>query len=43
LGWLARRRAIMAGVDNVRVEPIGVTLTLAEFTGRFLARKLSKA
>jgi integrase len=42
-GWLARRDAIKAGVDNVRVEPIAVALTLAELMGRFLAHKLSKA
>jgi integrase len=42
-GWLARRNAIKAGVDNVRVEPLGAMLTLADLMGRFLAHKLSKA
>jgi integrase len=42
-GWLARREAIKSGVDNVRVGPIAVGITLAELMGRFLAHKLSKA
>jgi hypothetical protein len=39
---LARRDAIKAGVDNIRVQPIGVTLTLGDLMGRCLAHKLSK-
>jgi hypothetical protein len=42
-GWLARRDAIKAGVDNVRVERVAAVITLGELMGRFLAHKLSKA
>lgn len=41
-GWLARRKAIKAGIDNVNIEPIGTVRTLGELMARFLAHKLGK-
>ncbi|HTW94326.1 MAG TPA: tyrosine-type recombinase/integrase [Tepidisphaeraceae bacterium] len=38
-GWLARRPAILAGVDNVRVQPSGDDLSLGELMTRFLTFK----
>ena len=40
LGWLARRDAIKAGIDNVRVQPAAdADLTLGNLMARFLAFK----
>jgi integrase len=42
-GWLARRDAIRAGIDNVRVEPLAAgNLCLGELMARFLAFKREK-
>lgn len=44
LGWLSRKDAIHAGVDNVRVDAVvsADTLTLGELMSRFLAHKRSQ-
>jgi hypothetical protein len=43
IGWLARREAIKAGIDNLRVDPLAQTeLTLGELMARFLAFKRGK-
>jgi len=41
-GWLARRDAIKAGIDNVRVHMVPGDLTLGELMARFLSFKRSK-
>lgn len=41
-GWLARRDAIKAGIDNVRVQVATGDLTLGELMSRFLSFKRSK-
>jgi hypothetical protein len=38
-GWLARKDAIKAGVDNVRVEAVPMVVTLGELMAQFLAHK----
>jgi hypothetical protein len=40
IGWLARKDAIKAGVDNIRVAPVASVVTLGELMARFLAHKL---
>src|SRR2546429_9906931 len=40
IGWLARKDAIKAGVDNIRVAPVASVVTLGELMARFLAQKL---
>lgn len=42
-GWLARKDAIKAGIDNIRVEILGTNVTLGELMGRFLSHKRAKA
>lgn len=43
IGWLARRDAIKAGIDNIRVQAIaGSDVTLGELMARFLAFKRGK-
>lgn len=44
IGWLARKDAIRAGVDNVRVNAVSnsADLTLGELMARFLAHKKSQ-
>lgn len=42
MGWLARRDAIKAGIDNVRVEAISTDVTLGELMGKFLTHKRNK-
>jgi hypothetical protein len=43
LGWLARKDAIRAGVDNVRVQPVAGEMLLGELMSRFLTYKRAKA
>lgn len=38
-GWLARKDAIRAGVDNARIVPVGQALSLGELMARFLSHK----
>lgn len=38
-GWLTRKVAIKAGVDNVFVQPLGNAVSLGELMGRFLSHK----
>jgi integrase len=38
-GWLARKVAIKAGIDNLQVEPVAAVVTLGDLMGRFLAHK----
>jgi integrase len=40
LGWLTRKDAIRAGVDNVRIAPVVSIVTLGELMARFLTHKL---
>jgi integrase len=42
LGWLARRSAIKAGSDNVRIEPNQSVATLGELMTQFLTSKRSQ-
>jgi integrase len=42
LGWLARRSAIKAGTDNVRVAPVVSVVTLGELMAQFLTSKRSQ-
>ena len=42
VGWLARRNAIKAGIDNVRVERSGDKLALGDLMNRFLTFKRNK-
>ncbi len=41
-GWLARRSAIKAGADNVRVVPLAPVVSLGDLIGRFLVSKRSR-
>jgi integrase len=41
-GWLVRRDAIKAGIDNTRVQVVGGELTLGELMSRFLSFKRGK-
>jgi integrase len=44
IGWLSRRDAIRAGVDNVRLSPATAAgMTLGELMNRFLTHKRAKA
>lgn len=42
VGWLARKDAILAGIDNARVEMAPASLTLGELMARFLTFKRDK-
>lgn len=41
-GWFARKDAIKAGIDNIRVTPVASVVTLGELMARFLEHKRSK-
>jgi integrase len=43
IGWLARRDAIKAGIDNVRVDVVNTTMSLGSLMAQFLAHKQQKA
>jgi hypothetical protein len=42
-GWLARRDAIPAGVDDVRIDAAPSDMILGELMARFLAHKRTKS
>ena len=42
-GWLARQAGIIAGIDNVRVQPSGNNLALGDLMKRFLTFKHNQA
>ena len=43
IGWLARRDAIKAGVDNIHVQAVAGEITLGELMSRFLIYKRGKS